>query len=81
MLRREIQGERHSETTKAMLNLADTYILRSRHNAALELLNGAEGIIAEILGVTHPEYLRCQRIKSRAQSLNNSVNPEVISTE
>ena len=76
-LRKATIGEQDQSTTQSMLDLASTYVSSGRKNAALQLLITAETIIVETLGVTHLQYLKCQEIKSDAQSLADSPNPEI----
>lgn len=64
---KKIRGERHHQTTFAMLALSETYIMMDREEDAASLLDAAEAIISEILGVEHSQYSVCQELKERVK--------------
>ena len=63
-------GERHIETTNAMLVMAEIYISLHKWVKARRVLDSAHAIILDRLGKEHPQYHKCERLKLDVRNLD-----------
>lgn len=76
-MRARLLGERHPETARASVGLADVALARGDNALAAALLDEALDVMRERLGEMHPDVLACQAELEKARACAAAAVPEL----